>query len=119
MRFLEDPRLPVHNNASELALRREVIGRKNWLFVGSDDGGDVNAAFVSLLASCQLHRLEPWSYLRDLLVLLPRWPASRVLDLAPVNWRQTLEQDDTQQRLAADLFRRASLSSPNAHPAAK
>lgn len=116
MRFLEDPRLPVHNNASELALRREVIGRKNWLFVGSDDGADVNAAFVSLLASCQLHQIEPWAYLRDLLCLLPRWPNSRVLDLAPVNWRKTLEEHDTQQRLSADIFRRATLVETVVHP---
>ena len=119
MRFLDDPQLPVHNNASERALRREVVGRKNWLFVGSDEAGDVNAAFVSLLASCQLHRIEPWAYLRDLLVLLPRWPASRVLELAPVNWRKMLEQDDAQQRLAADIFRRASLATLDVHPAIK
>ena len=49
--FLEDGRLPIHNNMSELALRREAVGRKNWLFVGSDDGGAVNAIFTSLLAS--------------------------------------------------------------------
>lgn len=54
-RFLEDGRLPIHNNFSERALRREALGRKNWLFVGSDDGGHANATFVSLLASCQLH----------------------------------------------------------------
>ncbi len=118
LRFLDDARLPIHNNTSELALRREVVGRKNWLFVGSDDGGDVNAAFVTLLASCQLHKIEPWSYLRDLLILLPYWPVSRVLELAPVNWRQTVEQDDAQQRLAADRFRRAILEL-DAHPSKK
>ncbi len=53
-RFLEDGRLPIHNNMSELNLRREAVGRKNWLFVGSDDGGAVNAIFTSLLASCRL-----------------------------------------------------------------
>ena len=53
-RFIEDGRLPIHNNMSELELRREAIGRKNWLFVGSDEGGEVNARFVSLLASCRL-----------------------------------------------------------------
>jgi transposase len=83
--------------------------RKNWLFLSNDDAGDVNAAFVSLLASCRLHGVEPWAYLRDLFCLLPRWPAARVLDLAPVNWRQTREQEDTQQRLAANVFRRAVL----------
>jgi hypothetical protein len=57
-RSLDDGRLPLHNNASELQLRREVIGRRNWLFVGSDDAAEVNTVFVSLLASCGLHRIE-------------------------------------------------------------
>ncbi|MFA4986656.1 MAG: transposase domain-containing protein [Candidatus Brocadiia bacterium] len=69
----------------------------------------MNATFVSLLASCRLHQIEPWAYLRDLLCLLPSWPRSRVLELAPVNWQQTLEQEDTQQRLAANIFRQATL----------
>ena len=93
-RFLEDARLPAHNNGCENALRREVVGRKNWLFVGNDDAGEVNAAFVSLLASCQLHGIEPWSYLRDLFCLMPSWPRSRVLELAPVHWRQTLARPE-------------------------
>lgn len=109
-RFLGDGRLPIHNNRSELELRREAIGRKNWLFVGSDEGGEVNASFVSLLASAQMHKLEPWSYLRDLLCLLPGWPQKRVLDLSPLRWNQTRKQDDTQQRLAANVFRSATLS---------
>lgn len=111
-RFLSDAQLPLHNNDSERALRREAIGRKNWLFVGSDDGGHTNATFVTLLASCQLHGLEPWAYLRDLLCLLPSWPKSRVLELSPLHWKQTAQQPDTQQRLAANPFRTATLSSP-------
>jgi transposase len=82
-RFLDDGRLPLDNNISERNLRREVLGRKNWLFLGSDEGARVNTIFVSLLASCQLHHIEPWAYLRDLFFLLPDWPASRILDLAP------------------------------------
>jgi transposase len=108
-RFLRDGRLPVHNNASENALRREVLGRKNWLFVGNDDAAKVNTTFVTLLASCQLHGLEPWAYLRDLLCLLPSWPRRRVLELAPLHWKQTREHSDAQQRLAANVFRRAIL----------
>ncbi|MBC8057937.1 MAG: IS66 family transposase [Rhizobiales bacterium] len=108
-RFLDDGRLPMHNNGSERALRREAIGRKNWLFVGSDDAGEVNAAFVSLLASCQLHEIEPWAYLRDLFCLLPSWPHRRVLELAPSQWKKTIEDQDTQQRLDANIFRRATL----------
>jgi transposase len=108
-RFLDDGRLPIHNNGSERALRREAIGRKNWLFVGTDDAAEINAAFVSLLASCQLHDIEPWTYLRDLFCLLPAWPIRRVLDLAPLNWNKTLQNQDAQQRLDANIFRRASL----------
>jgi transposase len=108
-RFLDDGRLPIHNNGSERALRREAVGRKNWLFVGSDDAAEVNATFVSLLASCQLHGLEPWAYLRDLFCLLPSWPRRRVLELAPANWNETLKNEDAQQRLDTNVFRRAAL----------
>ena len=68
-----------------------------------------NTVFVTLLASCQLHGIEPWAYLRDLLCLLPSWPISRVLELAPAFWQQTLQQEDAQQRLAANVFRGISL----------
>jgi len=108
-RFLEDERLPIHNNVSERELRREAVGRKNWLFVGSDQGAEVNAAFVSLIASCQLHGLEPWSYLRDLFCLLPRWPKRRVLELAPASWQKMLEHEDAQRRLADNLYRQVVL----------
>lgn len=115
-RFLDDGRLPIHNNWSELQLRRQVIGRRNWLFVGSDDGAEVNTVFVSLLASCGLHKLEPWTYLRDLFCLLPSWPKRRVLDLAPAYWKKTLEDEDTQQRLADNPFRSAVMALDRLHP---
>jgi transposase len=118
-RFLDDGRLPIHNNGSERELRREAVGRKNWLFVGSDDAAEVNAAFVTLLASCQLHQIEPWTYLRDLFCLLPSWPQRRVLDLAPLNWKQTLQNQDAQQRLDANVFRRATLALLEGHPSTK
>jgi transposase len=111
-RFLDDGRLPAHNNISELNLRRQVLGRRNWLFVGSDDGAAVNTVFVSLLASARLHGIEPHGYLRDLFCLLRTWPADRLLELAPVNWKQTLEQAETQQKLLANVFRRVALSPP-------
>jgi transposase len=108
-RFLSDGRLPIHNNPSENALRREAVGRKNWLFLGSDEGGTVNATFVTLLASCQLHGLEPLGYLRDLLCLLPGWPVQRVLELAPVNWRTTVQRAEVRTALDANVFRQAAL----------
>ncbi|WP_437997201.1 IS66 family transposase [Sorangium sp. So ce185] len=100
-RFLEDGRLRLDNNRSELELRREALGRKNWIFVGSDDGAEWNATIVSLIASCALHQLDPWAYLRDVLILLPGWPRDRVIELAPKSWKQTLENTDARQRLAA------------------
>ncbi len=108
-RFLEDGRLPMTNNISERHLRREAVGRKNWIFVGSDDVAETNTIFVSLLASCQLHGIESWAYLRDLFCLLPSWPQTRVLELAPAYWRETLKQEDTQQRLAANIYRPVTL----------
>jgi transposase len=108
-RFLEDGRLPIHNNMSELALRREAVGRKNWLFVGSDDAGAVNALFTSLLASCRLCDVEPWSYLRDILCLLPQWPEHRLLELAPIAWNETRQREEVSQLLDANAFRRLTL----------
>lgn len=108
-RFLGDGQLPLHNNGSENALRRQALGRKNWLFVGSDEGGEVNATIVSLLASCRLHGVEPFVYLRDLLCLLPDWPRRRVLELAPASWASALERDEVRAALNSNVFRLASL----------
>ena len=110
-RFLEDGRIPLTNNVSERQLRHEAIGRKNWMFLGSEDGAEWNTTFVSLIASAKLHGIEPFGYLRDLLVLLPDWSRNRVLELAPKCWQQTLEQTDAQERLARCPFRRISLGS--------
>jgi transposase len=111
-RFLEDGRLPLHNNFSELNLRRQAIGRKNWLFVGSDDGARVNAVCTSLLASCRMLGIEPWSYLRDLLCLAPKWPAHAMLALSPINWSTTRERDDVKRALDENPYRRLTLGEP-------
>jgi len=111
-RFLDDGRLPVHHNLSELNLRRQVLGRRNWLFLGSEDGALANTTFVSLLASARLHDIEPLAYIRDLLCLLPSWPRYRVLALTPAYWKKTLEEPETQQKLNANVFRRVTLGLP-------
>ena len=103
-RFLIDGRLPATNNISERQLRRQAVGRKNWLFVGSDDGAAVNTTFATLVASCHLSGIEPESYLREVICLLPDWSKSRVLELAPCNWKQTRQQPETQQLLADNLW---------------
>lgn len=88
-RFLEDGRLKLDNNASERALRRIAVGRKNWLFVGSDDHAVSTANLLSMIATAKLHDLDPEEYLRDLFRVLPHWPQDRYLELAPKYWRAT------------------------------
>lgn len=88
-RVLLDGRLPLDNNRSERALRRIVVGRKNWLFYGSDVHAQAAAAIFSIIASCRLHRLDPWAYLSEVLRALPYWPRDRYVELAPLNWATT------------------------------
>jgi len=88
-RFLEDGRLSLENNASERELRRVAVGRKAWMFVGSDDHAQAAANLFSLIASCKLHGLDPEGYLRDVLRVLPHWPQDRYLELAPLFFAAT------------------------------
>jgi hypothetical protein len=114
-RFLDDGRLPATNNISERGLRRQAIGRNNWLFIASDDGAEVNTTFSTLIASCHLHDIEPEAYLRDLLCLVPDWPKQRILELAPCNWKKTREQPQAQQRLAENVMRKVALGIDPVH----
>jgi len=88
-RVLADGRLPLDNTRSERALRKIVVGRKNWMFYGSDTHASAAAAIFSIIASCRLHRIEPWKYLDELLRVLPQWPVDRYIELAPKNWNAT------------------------------
>jgi transposase len=96
-RFLDDGALRLDNNPAELALRHEAVGRKNWLFLGSDEGALSNTTAVSLIASCKMHNVEPWAYLRDVFTLLPVWSSQDVLALAPARWKTTRELPATQK----------------------
>jgi transposase len=87
--FLTNGRVPIHNNESERQLRSLVVGRANWLFVGSDETAPRTCTFVSLVASCQLHGIDTEGYLRDVFRVLPVWPKNRMLELAPKYWRET------------------------------
>jgi hypothetical protein len=96
-RVLVDGRLPLDNNRSERALRRIVVGRKNWLFYGSDDHAESAAAIFSILASCRLHGIEPMDYLCCVLRLLPYWPKVRHIELAPSKWLETRARLNAEQ----------------------
>ena len=73
----------MDDNLSEFELRRQVVGRANWTLAGSDDGAEWNAIATSIVASCKLHDIEPWAYLRDVLTLLPTWPKAHVSVASP------------------------------------
>ncbi len=85
--YTTDGRLAIDNNASENALRRVALGRKNWLFCGSDDGGHTAATLFSVLATCQHHKVEPLSYLRDVLTRISATPIPHLADLLPDHWQ--------------------------------
>lgn len=85
--YTTDGDLAIDNNAAENALRRVAIGRKNWLFCGSDNGGHTAAVLFSLIATCQRHRVEPFAYLRDVLTRIAATPMSQLDQFLPDRWQ--------------------------------
>jgi hypothetical protein len=84
-RYLDDGRIEIDNNAAERAIRPVAIGRKNWLFAGSDEGGGRAAAILSLVETAKLNRLDPERYLRDVLNRIADHPINPIGDLLPWN----------------------------------
>ena len=87
VRCFDDGRLALDNNPAERALRCVAIGRKNYLFAGSDAGGRRAAAIYSLIESAKLNGLNPQLYLADLLARIADHPARRIAELLPWNWQ--------------------------------
>jgi hypothetical protein len=85
-RFLSDGRICLTNNAAERALRGIAIGRKNWLFAGSDRGGERAAAMYTLIATAKLNNIDPQAWLADVLRRIADHPARRLNELLPWNW---------------------------------
>jgi len=86
-RCFEDGRLGLDNNPAERALRGVAIGRKNYLFAGSDAGGRRAAVMYSLIETAKLNSINPQAYLADVLARIADHPARRVADLLPWNWQ--------------------------------
>jgi hypothetical protein len=111
--FLEDGRLPIHNNATENELRKLTLGRKAWLFFGSEAGGEVAARMYTVITSAMRHQLDLWAYLDDVLRslvsgqvdlerLLPdRWAAAHPESI------RTYRQQESLARAAKTKARRA------------
>jgi hypothetical protein len=86
-RYTTDGDLHIDNNLSERTLKLIGIGRDNWLFLGSDQGGQTAAVLYSFTATCKHLRLDAFAYLRDVLERLPTYPADRLEDLLPHRWQ--------------------------------
>jgi transposase len=91
-RFLDDGRICLTNNAAERALRGTALGRKAWLFAGSDRGGERAAAIYTLIGTAKLNDIDPQAWLADVLRRIADHPASRLDELLPWNWQKTAAQ---------------------------
>jgi transposase len=86
-RFLDDGRVCLSNNAPELALRGVALGRKSWLFCGSDRGGQRAAVMYSLIVTAKMNDVDPQAWLADILARIAAHPAQQIDKLLPWNWR--------------------------------
>jgi hypothetical protein len=87
-RYVENPILDIDNNLSERTLRMVVIGRKNYMFAGSEAGARRAAIIYSLVASCKLSEIDPFAYFRDVLERVSTHPADKTDELLPSNWKK-------------------------------
>lgn len=94
-RYTDDPILDIDNNISERVLRMVVIGRKNYLFAGSEAGAWRAAIIYSLVASCKLNGIDPFRYFRDILTRVSTHPADRIDELLPVEWKKLNTKSDS------------------------
>lgn len=85
-RFLDDRRICLTNNAAERALRGVALGRKAWLFAGSERGGDRAAFMYTLIVTAKLNDIDPQAWLADVLARMPNMPVSRLPELLPWTW---------------------------------
>ena len=86
-RFLDDGRICLTNNAAERALRGFALGRKSWLFAGSERGADRAAAMATLIMTAKLNDVDPLAWLADVLARIADTPQSRLHELLPWHWR--------------------------------
>jgi len=87
VRYTDDGDLEIDNNAAERSLRGVAVGRKNWLFFGSDTGGRTAAILTSLITTCRRLHAEPFAYLRDLFARISSHPAHQLAQLLPDRWQ--------------------------------
>ena len=92
-RFLEDGRVCLTNNAAERALRGIALGRKAWLFAGSDRGGHRAAFMYTLIVTAKMNDVDPQAWLADVLARIAEHSSQRLDELLPWNWKQAQAAD--------------------------
>lgn len=95
MRYSEDGDLEIDNNGAERSLRAIAVGRKNWMFYGSDNGGCTAAVLGTLIATCKRLAIDPFAYLRDVFDRIAAHPANRLDDLLPDRWAAARASTDS------------------------
>lgn len=84
--YLEDGRVEIDNNLVENAIRPTAIGKKNWLFIGDANAGEISAILFTIIEACRSRQIDPWEYLRDVLTRLPSMKMSQLEEVMPEAW---------------------------------
>ena len=100
-RYTEAPYLSIDNNHSERQIKQLVIGRKNWMFAGSEGGAESAAILFSLVVSCKLYGVDPFAYFKDTLMRIHTHPVDRIHELSPRQWQQRFGAATPQQAAPA------------------
>ncbi len=116
--YTEDGRLTIDNNVSERTLRHQAIGRKNWLFLGSESAGPRAAVLYTILAGAKRHRIEPWAYVRDLLLRLNA-DDPRLEEMLPDRWSAAHPEAILSHRLEESRARATRTRARRAHRRAR
>ena len=117
-RYTGDGRLTIDNNVSERTLRHQAIGRKNWLFLGSEAAGPRAAVLYTILAGAKRHRIEPWCYLRELLLRLHA-DDLRLEEMLPDRWAAAHPEAILTHRLEESRAKAARTQRRRAHRRAR
>lgn len=94
-RYLENGMLDIDNSIAERTLRGVAVGRKNWMFAGSDEGGRRAAVIYTLIETCKLNKIDPFAYLRDVMARIATHPMSQIQSLTPMHWKPPPEKPDS------------------------
>ena len=87
-RYTRDGRLPIDNNLAENGIRPIALGRKNWLFLGSETGGQTAAILMTFCTTCRKRKVNTWEYLADILRRINDHPIQKIDELLPDRWKK-------------------------------